>query len=272
MKDFHRTKPNFNGDIDTSHFRAVLTVKKYFYEDRKPAFSLTEEPAHFRLKIEQSEIEEHHVEEFLDKTVEWLSANSEKPLLIDFEGVKWVCSDFTAHLAEYCRDAKAKGFIVELVNVGPAIQPYVDGGTIVTVPFTPRRSVLSISTKQVLEDIEGNLSNQDLMDKYGLSLRGLASLFKKLLNKGLITRRYLEERTAQQEGPIEIDLDGDDFLKTVVPALDVLKDIADDMSNEMLMKKYGLSEKGLNSMWEKLSVGNLISEETLRKRSEPKKS
>jgi len=246
-------------------------VKKYFYEDRKIAFSLTEEPGFFRLKVEQSEIEEHQVEEFLDKTVEWLSANSEKPMVIDFEGVRWVCSDFTAHLAEYCHEAKAKGFIVDFVNVGPAIQPYVDIEAI-TERLLPRRSVLSISTKQVMEDLERNLSNEDLMNKYGLSLRGLASLFRKLLNKGLITRRYLEERITPENGPIEIDVDGDDFLKTIVPAQDVLRDIADDMSDEMLMEKYGLSERGLDSMWAKLSVSNLISEETLRKRSVRKKS
>ena len=241
-------------------------MKKYIYTDSKSAFSLTEGPDFFRLKMEQSEIEEHHVEEFLDKTVEWLSANSEKPMLIDFEGVTWVCSDFTAHLAEYYHDAKAKGFIVDFVNVGPTVRPFVDIEAI-TERLQPRRSVLSISTKQVLEDIERNLSNQDLMDKYGLSFQGLASLFKKLLNKGLITRRYLEERSAQENRPIEIDLDEDDFLKTIVPALDVLRDIADDMPDEMLMEKYGLSEKGLNSMWTKLSDSKLISEETLRKRS-----
>ncbi len=82
----------------------------------------------------------------------------------------------------------------------PSIQPYVDIESI-TERLEPRRSVLSISTKQVLEDIERNLSNQDLMNKYGLSLRGLASVFKKLLNKGLITRRYLEERRVQEERP-----------------------------------------------------------------------
>ncbi len=246
-------------------------MKKYFYQDRKPAFSLTEEPDFFRLKVEQSEIEEHHVEEFLDKTVEWLSANSEKPMHIDFEGVRWVCSDFAAHLAEYCQDAKAKGFIVDFVNVSPTIQPFLDIEAI-TERLQPRRSVLSISTKPVLEDIERNLSNQDLMNKYGLSLRGLASLFKKLLNKGLITRQYLEERNVQQNSPTEIDLNGDDFLKTIVPAQDVLRDIAENMSDEMLMEKYGLSEKGLNSMWTKLSGSNLISEETLRKRSGRKRS
>jgi len=249
----------------------VLTVKRYFYEDRKAAFSLTEEPDFFRLKMEQPEIEEHDVEEFLDKTVEWLSKNSEKPMLIDFEGVTRVCSDFTAHLAQYYQDARAKGFIVDFVNVGPAIQPYVDIEAI-TERLIPRRSVLSISTKQVLGDIKRNLSDQDLMNMYGLSLQGLASLFKKLLNKGLITRRYLEERNAQENGSIEIELDAHGLVKTSVSAGDVLRDIADGMSDEMLMQKYGLSEKGLHSMWMKLSAGNLVSEETLRKRSELKKS
>jgi uncharacterized protein (DUF433 family) len=247
-------------------------VKRYFYEDRKAAFSLTEEPDFFRLKMEQPEIEEQDVEEFLDKTVEWLSANSEKPLLIDFAGVTRVCSDFTAHLAEYYHDAKAKGFIVDLVNVGPAIQPYVDIEAMTAGQLPPRRSVLTISTKQVLRDIEQNLSDQDLMKKYGLSLQGLASLFKKLLNKGLITHQYLEERNAQENGSIEIELDADGWVKTAVPARDVLRDIADGMSDEMLMQKYGLSEKGLRSMWMKLSLGNLVPEETLRKRSVLKKT
>ena len=157
-------------------------MKKYFYEDRKPAFSLTEEPDFFRLKMEQPEIEEHHVEEFLDKTVEWLSANSEKPMLIDFEGVRRVCSDFSAHLAEYYHDAKAKGFIVDFVNVDSSIQPYVDIEAI-TERLQPRRSVLSISTKQVLEDIERNLSNQDLMYKLRIIITGSGQLIQEIIKQ-----------------------------------------------------------------------------------------
>jgi len=243
-------------------------MKRYFYADRKPAFSLLEEPDCFRLKMELPEIEEHHVEEFLDKMVEWLSANSEKGMVIDFAGVTSVCSDFTAHLAKYCDDARTKGLAVSLVNVGDSIKPYVDiqAGT---QGSELRRSVLSISTKEVLEDIEGNLPNRDLMHKYGLSLNGLTTLFRKLFNKGLITRQWMERRTID-EAPIEIDLDMGDSRATQIPAADILKDIADDMPDEILMQKYRLSQKGLDSMWVQLWANNLISEETLRQRLQRK--
>jgi anti-anti-sigma regulatory factor/uncharacterized protein (DUF433 family) len=245
-------------------------MKRYFYADRKPAFSLLEEPDCFRLKMELPEIEEHHVEEFLDKTVEWLSANSEKGMVIDFEGVTWVCSDFTAHLAKYCEDARTKGLAVTFVNVGDTIKPFIDIQARTQV-LEIRRGVLSISTKEVLEDIERNLPDRDLMHKYGLSLNGLTTLFRKLFNKGLITRQWMERRNIH-EAPIEIDLDMEDLRITEIPAADILKDIADDMPDEILMHKYGLSQKGLDSVWMQLSANNLISEETLRQRLQRKKS
>ncbi len=218
--------------------------------------------------MELPEIEEHHVEEFLDKTVEWLSANSEKGMVIDFAGVTWVCSDFTAHLARYCHDAAQKGLNVTFANVGDTIKPYIDIQSITSIT-EPMQNVLSISTKEVLEDIQRDVPNRDLMDKYGLSLKGLTSLFWKLFNKGLITRQCIEGRSIH-EPPTEIDLDTELSSNNKLPAAELLKDIADDMSDEMLMKKYQLSRKGLDSMWLQLSANNLISEQTLRQRSHRK--
>src|SRR5208337_2938892 len=194
--------------------------------------------------------------------------NSEKGIVIDFEGVSWVCSDFSAHLARHCDDAATKGLAVAFVNVADTIKPYIDVQAITQGP-EPRRSVLTISTKEVLEDIERNLPNRDLMDKYGLSLNGLTALFRKLFNKGLITRQWMERRHIHD--PIEIDLAMGDLRKTEIPAVDVLKDIADDMPDETLMQKYRLSQKELDSMWMQLFENNLISEETLRQRSQQKK-
>ncbi len=179
-------------------------MKKYYYQDTKPSFSLTREPHGFRLKVELPEIEEHHVEEFLDKTVEWLSANSNTGIIIDFAGVISVCSDFTAHLARYCDEAKTKGLAVEFINVDSRIKPYIYVEPI-TERLLTRRTVLSISSKQVVADLRQNLSNHELMKKYGLSFSGLASLFKKLLNKGLVSHEYLLERNLQEKDPIEID-------------------------------------------------------------------
>ncbi len=229
---------------------------------------MLEEPDNFRLKMELPQIEEHHVEEFLDKMVEWLSANSEKGIVIDFEGVSWVCSDFSAHLARHCDDAATKGLAVAFVNVADTIKPYIDIQARSQV-LEVRRSVLSISTKEVLEDIERNLPDRDLMHKYGLSLNGLTTLFRKLFNKGLITRQWMERRHIHD--PIGVDLDMEDLRETEIPAADILKDIADDMPDEILMQKYGLSQKGLDSVWTQLSANNLISEETLRQRAQQRK-
>ncbi len=90
----------------------MLVVTKYYYEDRHSAFSLVEESGCFRIKTGKAEIEEQHVEEFLDKTVEWLSSNPDKSMLIDFDGVKWVCSDFLAQLIRYYEDSRARGLTV----------------------------------------------------------------------------------------------------------------------------------------------------------------
>ena len=253
--------------MDASLQPPIFPMTRYLYPDQKSAFSLLEEPDCFRLKIELSEIEEHHVEEFLDKTVEWLSANSEKGMVIDFAGVMWVCSDFTAHLAKYCYDAAKKGLKVTFANVGDRIQAYIEIQGITQI-LEPVRNVLSISTKEVLADIQRNVPNGDLMDKYGLSLKGLTSLLKKLFKKGLITRQCMERRS-NHERPIEIDLDTV-HLNNKLPARDFLKDIADDMSDEMLMKKYQLSRKGLDNVWMQLSANNLISEKTLRQRAQRK--
>ena len=46
---------------------------KFLFESEEQIFSLTEESDFFRMKVGKSEVKEDHVEEFMDKTVEWLS-------------------------------------------------------------------------------------------------------------------------------------------------------------------------------------------------------
>ena len=76
----------------------VMARRKYYFEDEETAFSLVEEHGFYRLRVERSAIEDKHVEEFLDRTVEWLSRNPDKGILIDFKGVKSVCNEFAIHL------------------------------------------------------------------------------------------------------------------------------------------------------------------------------
>jgi hypothetical protein len=67
----------------------------------------------------------------------------------------------------------------------------------------------SVSAKQVTADLRAGASNEFLIKKYGLSPKGLQSLFQKLLDAGLVTRedvyaRNYEETALATDGTIII--------------------------------------------------------------------
>ncbi|MDQ7782724.1 MAG: hypothetical protein RDU20_07585 [Desulfomonilaceae bacterium] len=236
-----------------------------FYVDDEFAISLVEESRFFRLRIQTPEVEDYHVEEFMDTTVEWLSTNPRKGILIDFDGVKSVCDDFTVHLARYYADIKKRGLHVRFVNVDPAIEPCVDVSNITVVLNDVSLHKPVLSARRILEDL-ATLSDKDIMKKHGLSEKGLASMFRKLLHRGLISRKALAERLGVESGQITESLEGLASNKTVVNAADVLSDIADNMSDMQIMRKYRLSRKGLQSLLTKLYQRGLISKATLQRR------
>ena len=243
------------------------TMSPRFYVDDEFAISLVEEAGFFRLKIQTPEVEEHHVEEFMDTTVEWLSSNPSKGILIDFDGVKAVCGDFVASLARYYEDIKRRGLYVRFVNVDPAIEPLIDISNITVVlhrPLIPDKTV--VSAKAILEDLDNNLSDRALMKKHGLSDKGLAKMFRKMLNMGLISRRALARRMGVETGEVTAGLKGIAYNKPVVSAAEVLQDLADNMTDSELMRKYKLSAKGLKSLMKKLHDRGLISKTTLKRR------
>lgn len=237
-----------------------------FYVDDEFAISLVEEPEFFRLRIQTPEVDEYHVEEFMDTTVEWLSTNPQKGILIDFEGVKSICGDFAAHLSRYYEDIKRRGLNVRFVNVDPAIEPYIDVSNITVVLHDMLTPKAVVSARKILEDLAGNLTDRELMKKHGLSERGLASMFRKLLHKGLISRTALAERLGVETTEIAVGLEGLASGKPVVNAADVLQDIADNMTDGEIMRKYKLSRKGLQSLLKKLYQRGLITKVTLQRR------
>ena len=227
-------------------------------------FSLTEETDLFRLKIDISELKEKHVEEFMDMTVEWLSTNPQKGILIDLEGVKSVCSDFTIALTRYYENVKRHGLYVRFVNVDPRIQPYVEVSNITVVMTRPKK--LTISTHELMGDLENNLSDNELMEKHNLSPRGLKKLYKKLLAKGVAFRGALERRIGGQRADLSLVLETQDAKRVTINASDVLKSLSNGMTDEQLMSQYKLSPRGLQSLYMKLTKLGLISESTLRRR------
>ncbi|MGO9571544.1 MAG: hypothetical protein ACLP5H_28810 [Desulfomonilaceae bacterium] len=238
-----------------------MARKKYYFDDEESAFSFVEEPRFYRLRVERSAIEEQHVEEFLDRTVEWLSRNPDKGILIDFKGVKSVCREFAVHLGTYYQDVRDKGLPVRFINVDPGIEPYVRRANIsVVLDVPPDRAVLS--ARELLEDLSNNLSDEELMKKHGLSAQGLASMFRKMLRKGLVSRDSLATRMGIETCEVTVNLNGK-ISKVTVSATDVLKDLGDESSDTDLMRKYKLSPKGLRSLLTKLHRKGLISKATL---------
>jgi anti-anti-sigma regulatory factor/DNA-binding HxlR family transcriptional regulator len=210
--------------------------------------------------VSESAIKEQHVEDFTDTTIEWLSSDPQKGILIDFSGVDWVCDDFIAHLANYYADLKQKGIYVRFVNVRPEIKPYVDISDITVVLPIPEPEKPTLSAKVILRDLANELTDSGLMRKYGLSSKGLASMYKKLLDKGLIDEDMIEQRRGPYTATIVVPVRGfeDQSKKVVVDAGEAVKDVLDNVSNNELMAKYRLSEKGLMSMLKKLYKKGLI--------------
>jgi len=241
-----------------------------WYVDEELVFILTEEPEWYRMKVHTSKVEKHHVEEFMDTTVEWLSTNPRKGIVIDFDGVREICSDFALQLESHYKKIKARGLHVRFVNVAPAIEPYIEVSNITMVVSLPAVEKPKLSTLSVLKDLDRNLSDQELMIKYGISRRGLSSMFRKLLRKGLVTREALAKRMGVAHDKIALLLDvmGSVERKVTVDAASVLKDLDENMSDEELMLKYRLSPKGLESLMRKLYKNKLVSKSTLLSRKQ----
>ncbi|MDQ7784033.1 MAG: hypothetical protein RDU20_14210 [Desulfomonilaceae bacterium] len=92
-----------------------------------------------------------------------------------------------------------------------------------------------IDVSEVLRDIRGGVNHFTLMDKYRLSAKGLNSLFKKLLDAGVVKRADL--------GP---------SFKLEIKASEAIRDIRTGMSKSDFMRKHRLSAKGLQSLFGKL--------------------
>ena len=99
-----------------------------------------------------------------------------------------------------------------------------------------------IDLKDALHDIRTGLDDSTLMKKYQLSAKGLQSMFKKLLALGVITQAELGR------GPVP-----------EIKAKDAVRDIRSGMDDFALMDKYGLSAKGLQSLFDQLVAAGLLS-------------
>lgn len=244
-----------------------MTVKLCIEGDERVC-SLVEESEYFRLTMTQSELKTRHIEDFLDTTVEWLSTNPDKGILIDFKEVKSISEDFAAQLLRYYEEIKARGLYVRFVNVAQSLESSVEASNITVVVSADllRDDKPRLSAREILQDLANNITDRQLMMKHGLSEKGLLSLFRKLLQKGLITKKALAKRWGTKTAIITLSTDGKFSDKIKVDAHEAVKDLFGTMSNLQIMRKYKLSRRGFHSLLTKLHKQRLISKETFNAR------
>jgi uncharacterized protein (DUF433 family) len=92
---------------------------------------------------------------------------------------------------------------------------------------------VKVEAKEVLTDIRSGMTDAELMEKYGLSARGLKSLFNKLVLSGFM--HWLDAR-------------------------EVLEDLRSGMSDAELMSKHLLSEKALHNLFAEMDRAHLLKE------------
>jgi uncharacterized protein (DUF433 family) len=90
---------------------------------------------------------------------------------------------------------------------------------------------VKVEAKEVLTDIRSGMTDAELMEKYGLSARGLKSLFNKLVLSGFM--HWLDAR-------------------------EVLQDLRSGMTDAELMSKHLLSEKALHNLFAEMDRVHLL--------------
>ncbi|MFC1836492.1 PilZ domain-containing protein [Thermodesulfobacteriota bacterium] len=102
---------------------------------------------------------------------------------------------------------------------------------------------LEVKAKDVLRDINEGISNDVLMKRYGLSLKGLRSLFRKMLDARLLSGADLEGRMPPPvEGEEEVNRRAQArcYPYSPFPILDV-----DDLTTDAMV--HDISENGLKA-------------------------
>ncbi len=133
---------------------------------------------------------------------------------------------------------------------------------------------LQIRKRDILADIRAGLDDADIMAKYGLTAKGLAGVFSKLVKADLITQAELDRRMPGFRGIARIAQDLDEPTQKgllgvnratpagkpepVVSARQVLKDIRQGLLDVELMVKYQLSARGLQHLFDQLVAANLV--------------
>ncbi|HTY24816.1 MAG TPA: response regulator [Desulfomonilaceae bacterium] len=140
-----------------------------------------------------------------------------------------------------------------------------------TQPMTLRRRPIKIPTKEIVHLIKSGTDEASLMERFNLSAKALHSLMDQLVAAKVLTESEVDRRRSLSPGSVVIDLVQAKFPemtkeKPVISGADAAKCIRSGMDDSSLMKRYGISAKGLRSLFGKLVASGIIQQSELDKR------
>jgi len=113
---------------------------------------------------------------------------------------------------------------------------------------------IKIKASDAVRDIRSGMTDFELMERYGLSAKGLQSLILKLMESKAITRTEIEERRKSYH---------DTLVLRRLDESSLIEDIRSGISDSDLMVKYDLSADGLRTMFQNLMKAKAITPEDL---------
>ena len=131
------------------------------------------------------------------------------------------------------------------------------------------KTKIQVVESHAVEDIRAGVDDAALMEKYGLSSRGLESLFKKLVMRGKLAQSDLDRRifSSMRSHVVElVEYPEPKVAKPIVNAAGAVRDILSGVSDARMMEKYNISVKGLESLFRKLVAAGEITQAEIDKR------
>lgn len=133
---------------------------------------------------------------------------------------------------------------------------------------------VTIKAVEAVHCIRSGMSDTELMEKFGLSSAPLHNLFEQLVRRGILKESEVQARVALDPGSVVVDLSKLEFppqpaqKKPVIDAADALRCLRAGMDDCALMKRYNISVRGLQSLFNKLVSRGVITQAFLDRRSD----
>ncbi len=139
-----------------------------------------------------------------------------------------------------------------------------------------------IDAQEALDLIRAGKTDAELTAKYNLSLKGLQSLFSKLVRAGALTESDLANRCPDRSACVGLAQglpSGREGLsrntsetqstsgERVIRAVDAIRDILAGLNDSEMMEKYKLSAKGLQDLINQLVAADLITQYDVERRA-----